>query len=211
MRSLSEMLIANTSKQDGWRKLLPVAWLAAWLVAVMSVAVPYWWVTGLLAIAFWELTWQMSATDMAATLSLERVDRKAIQLAMGAAFALFTLYCMAVKQWHLPVYGKVASGRVLWAALISPVNEELFFRGLMFNGLLVLWRKWRREKVLQILVILIVTLVFAAAHARSGIYLALTVFAGSVYGGLRLKSGSVIPGILCHALFNSLVMWTFGR
>ena len=102
MRSLSEMLIANTSKQDRWRKLLPVAWLAAWLVAVMSVAVPYWWVTGLLAIAYWELTWQMSATDMAAPLSLERVDRKAIQLAMGAALALFTLLQHGRKrEWHL--------------------------------------------------------------------------------------------------------------
>jgi NADPH:quinone reductase-like Zn-dependent oxidoreductase len=36
---------------------LPVVWLATWCLAVMSAAVPYRWVIGLLAIGLWELTW----------------------------------------------------------------------------------------------------------------------------------------------------------
>ena len=69
MRSLSEVVISQSLGVEWRRKWLPIAWLATWGLAVMSVAVPYWWVIGLLAITFWELTWQMSGTDKAPVLS----------------------------------------------------------------------------------------------------------------------------------------------
>src|SRR5260370_37316604 len=65
MRSLSEVVISKSLGVEWRRRWLPIAWLATWGLGVMSVAVPYWWVIGLLAIAFWELTWQMSGTDKA--------------------------------------------------------------------------------------------------------------------------------------------------
>jgi len=177
----------------------------------MSVAVPYWWVIGLLAIAFWELTWQMSGTDKAPVLSLERVSSTAIQWATFAAITLFLLFSACVKKGNLPVYGEVPAGKVLWSVLISPITEELFFRGLMYNGFLFVGRELRSKRGFETFVMLFVASVFAVAHARSGIYLTLTIVAGVVYGLCRLKSGSVIPAIVCHALFNGLIMWTFGR
>jgi len=207
---LSEVVISQSLGVEWRRKWLPIAWLAAWGLAVMSVAVPYWWVIVPLAITFWELTWQMSGTDKARVLSLERVNSRVIQWATFAAITLFALFWVCVKKWTLPVYGKVPAGKVLWTVLISPITEELFFRGLMYNGFLFVGRKLHSKRAFETLVMLFVASVFAVAHTRSGIYLALTIVAGIVYGLCRWKSGSVIPAIVCHAVFNGLVMWTFG-
>ena len=211
MRSLSKVVISQFLRVERRRKWLPIAWLATWGLAVMSVAVPFWWVTGALAITFWELTWQMSGTDKALVLSLERVRRRAIQWAIFAALTLFALFWVCVKKWNLPVYGEVPPGKVLWTVLISPITEELFFRGLMYNGFLFVGRKLWSKRAFEIFVMVFVAFVFGVAHARTGIYLTLTTVAGVVYGLCRLKSGSVIPAIVCHAVFNALVMWTFGR
>jgi membrane protease YdiL (CAAX protease family) len=211
MRSLSDVVISQSLGVEWRPKWLPIAWLATWALAVMSVAVPYWWVIGLLAIAFWGLTWQMSGTDKALILSLERVNSRAIQWATFAAIGLFALFWIYVKNGSLPVYGSVPAGKVLWSVLISPITEELFFRGLMNNGFLFVGRNLRWKRGYEIFVLLLVAAIFGVAHARSGIYLALTIVAGSIYGLCRWKSGSVIPAIVCHAVFNALVMWTFGR
>jgi membrane protease YdiL (CAAX protease family) len=208
---LSEIVISQSLGAEWRRKWLPIAWLATWGLAVMSVAVPYWWVIGLLAIAFWELTWQMSDTDKAPILSLGRVNCRAIQWATFAAITLFALFWICVQNWNLPVHGKVPAGKVLWSVLISPITEELFFRGLMYNSFLVVGRRLHSKRAFEALVMLCVAFIFAVAHARSGIYLTLTIIAGVVYGLCRWKSGSVLPAIVCHAVFNALVMWTFGR
>ena len=208
---MSEVVISQSLEMERRRKWLPMAWLATWGLAVMSVAVPYWWVIGLLAVTFWEFTWQMSGTDKAPILSLERVNSRAIQWAMFAAITLFLLFWVCVKKGNLPVYGEVPGGKVLWSVLVSPITEELFFRGLMYNGFLFVGRKLRSKRAFETFVMLFVASVFAVAHARTGIYLTLTIAAGVVYGLCRLKSGSVIPAIVCHAVFNAMVTWTFGR
>jgi membrane protease YdiL (CAAX protease family) len=208
---LSEIVMSQSPGMEWGRKWLPVAWLATWGLAVMSAAVPYWWVIGLLAIGLWELTWQMSGTNRAPVLSLERVNRRAIQSATFAAIALFALFWVCVNCWRLPVYGEVPAAKVLWSVLISPITEELFFRGLMYNGFLFVGRKLAWKRAFEIFVVFCVASIFAVAHARSGIYLELTMVAGIVYGLCRWKSGSVIPAIVCHAVFNALVMWAFGR
>ena len=95
---MSEIVISQSPGVEWRRKWLPVAWLATWGLAVMSAAVPYWWVIGLLAIGLWELTWQMSGTDKAPVLSLERVNSRAIQSATFAAITLFALFWVCVKK-----------------------------------------------------------------------------------------------------------------
>ena len=208
---MSEIVMSQSPEVEWRRKWLPVAWLATWGLAVMSAAVPYWWVIGLLAIGLWELTWQMSGTNRAPVLSLERVNRRAIQSATFAAIALFALFWVCVNRWRLPVYGEVPAAKVLWSVLISPITEELFFRGLMYNRFLFVGRNLAWKRAFEIFVVFCVAFIFAVAHARRGIYLELTIIAGIVYGLCRWKSGSVIPAIVCHSVFNALVMWTFGR
>jgi membrane protease YdiL (CAAX protease family) len=208
---LSEIVMSQSPGVEWAKKWLPVVWLATWGLAVMSAAVPYWWVIGLLAIGLWELTWQMSGTNRAPALSLDRVNRSAIQSATFAAIALFALFWVCVTCGRLPVYGEVPAGKVLWSVLVSPITEELFFRGLMYNGFLFVGRNLAWKRAFEIFVVFCVAFIFAVAHARRGIYLELTIVAGIAYGLCRWKSRSVIPAIVCHAVFNVLVMWTFGR
>lgn len=193
------------------RKWLPVAWLVTWLVAVMSAAVPYWWAVAAVGILFWELTWQMSGTTQASLLSLGRVSASEVIKASGSAIALFGVFLSCVMHWQLPVYGKVSAAKVLWTVLIAPVNEEIFFRGIVYRGLLFLIPRVKARRALEWGVVLIVGFVFAAAHARRGIYFDLTLGAGITYGAWRWRSNSVVPAIVCHAIFNACIMWAFGR
>jgi hypothetical protein len=168
MRSLSE-IVTTQSLGVEWRKWLPAAWLATWGLAVMSAAVPYWWAICLLAIGLWELTWQMSGTENAPVLSLKRVNRNSLRWATLAATALFALFWVCVNCWHLPVYGEVPAGKVLWSVLVSPITEEVFFRGLMYNSFLFVGRNLRSKRTFEIFVVFLVAFIFAVAHARSGI------------------------------------------
>ncbi len=142
---------------------------------------------------------------------MKRVNRGAIQSATLTAIALFALFWVCVTCRRLPVYGEVPAGKVLWSVLVSPITEELFFRSLMYNGFLFVGRNLAWKRAFEMFVMLCVAVIFAVAHARHGIYLELTIVAGIVYGLCRWKSGSVIPAIVCHSVFNALVMWAFGR
>jgi VirB8 protein len=153
---LSEMVMSQSPEVERRLKWLPVAWLATWGLAVMSAAVPYWWVIGLLAVGLWELTWQMSGRNKAPVLSLDRVNRRAIQWATFAAIALFALFWVCVTYRRLPVYGEVPAGKVLWSVLISPITEELFFRGLMYQGFLDAGRNLRWKRAFEMFVVLCV-------------------------------------------------------
>lgn len=86
---------------------------------------------------------------------------------------------------------------VVWLVIgITPaICEELFFRGLVFSGL-------RRLGVWP--AVLGSALLFALAHAS--IYRLLPVFIlGLVLGVLRWRSGSVVPGMVMHAINNGLI------
>ena len=88
----------------------------------------------------------------------------------------------------------------LWAiwlviAVTPAVCEELLFRGLIFSGLRRLGA-WPA--------VLVSALLFGLAHAS--IYRLLpTLVLGVVLGVLRWRSGSVVPGIVMHAVNNGLI------
>ncbi|MEP7117857.1 MAG: ABC transporter permease subunit/CPBP intramembrane protease [Acidobacteriota bacterium] len=86
---------------------------------------------------------------------------------------------------------------VVWFVLgVTPgICEELFFRGLVFSGL-------RRLGAGPAVVAS--ALLFALAHAS--IYRLMPTFIlGLVLGTLRWRSGSVLPGMVMHALNNGLI------
>ncbi len=92
-------------------------------------------------------------------------------------------------------------GQPLWVLLLClavcpAICEELLFRGLVFDGLRKLG-PWGA--------VFVSSLLFAVAHAS--IYrLAPTFALGMVMGYARLKSGSIVPGMLIHAISNGLVI-----
>ncbi len=79
------------------------------------------------------------------------------------------------------------------ATLITPVYEELFFRGLLFGT--------QRELLTPLWAGIMSALIFALAHGD--LQGTLPLFAlGSIFAFLYHKTGSLWPGIICHALWN---------
>lgn len=83
---------------------------------------------------------------------------------------------------------------LIWAIIIAPVWEEVFFRGTLFPWLAgrlpVAQAQW------------LSALLFGAIHLHGPTLIPLTVF-GALLAGIYRTTGSLIPAILVHALFNA--------
>jgi len=89
---------------------------------------------------------------------------------------------------------------LLWLALVllAPLSEELFFRGFLFAGVL-------HSPLGSWGAVGLTSLAWAAIHLQYDLYGMATVFvAGLLLGYARLRTGSVVPGLLMHALMNLL-------
>jgi len=84
-------------------------------------------------------------------------------------------------------------------ALASAVGEETLFRGALLN--------FFRDHLGTYWALLLQAALFAAGHPAPGragrLYAVWAFLAGLVFGGLYLASGSLLPGILAHFLYNS--------
>jgi membrane protease YdiL (CAAX protease family) len=88
---------------------------------------------------------------------------------------------------------------VLVIAVLAPIAEEIFFRGLLFGGL--------RRRLSTIPAAAISALVFGGLHATTGVTAVppLIIF-GFVLALLYEKTGSLVPGMIAHAINNSLAL-----
>lgn len=85
----------------------------------------------------------------------------------------------------------------LWisAAVVAPIAEELFFRGLLQTFLVNLFaRRW--------LAVATASVVFGAVHFAQPHAIAALILLGLLLGYAYERTGSLIPAILIHALFN---------
>ncbi len=82
-------------------------------------------------------------------------------------------------------------------AVIAPIAEELLFRGMLYP---VLRRSWGIT-----IAVILNALLFGLAHVvlilMPGLF-----FVGLILAWVRERSGSVIPGMLIHALQNSIII-----
>ncbi len=86
-------------------------------------------------------------------------------------------------------------GALLAAVFVAPVCEEIFFRGMLFGGLL--------RGLGASLVVPLSALLFAIAHGDVGSFAPLLVF-GLVLAVVRFKTGSIWPGMVMHVCNNAL-------
>ena len=88
---------------------------------------------------------------------------------------------------------------VFLIAIAAPIAEEIFFRGMLFGGL--------RRRLSTFPAAAISALVFGALHATTGISAVppLIIF-GFVLALLYERTGSLVPGMLLHALNNALAL-----
>jgi membrane protease YdiL (CAAX protease family)/uncharacterized RDD family membrane protein YckC len=92
-----------------------------------------------------------------------------------------------------------AAFSLLLIAVLAPISEELFFRGMLFGGL--------RARMAAVPAALVSGVVFGALHATTGITTVppLVIF-GVALALLYEKTGSLWPPIMLHFLNNSLAL-----
>jgi membrane protease YdiL (CAAX protease family) len=81
-------------------------------------------------------------------------------------------------------------------ALAAPIGEELYFRGLLLGRLLGHG---------PAVAVGVQALVFGAAHFTPAALPVLAVY-GAVFGVVRVRTNSILPGALAHALNNGLAL-----
>jgi uncharacterized protein len=82
-------------------------------------------------------------------------------------------------------------------AIIAPVAEELFFRGMLYP---LLRKRWG-----VVLAVVTSALIFGFVHLIPVLIPGL-VFVGLILGWVRQRSNSIVPGMIIHALQNGIVM-----
>jgi membrane protease YdiL (CAAX protease family) len=86
----------------------------------------------------------------------------------------------------------------LWAflvvAVVGPVMEEILFRGVILNALLDGLSPWRA--------VLSAALLFAVSHLNAPQFVA-ALGLGILFGWLRVRTRSLLPGIAGHAFINA--------
>jgi hypothetical protein len=89
---------------------------------------------------------------------------------------------------------------LLLVAVVVPIVEELFFRGMIYPLLRYRWGAG--------VAISVSAAIFAAFHFVPLLMPALF-FVGLILGYLRERSGSVLPGVLLHAMQNGIALLAF--
>jgi CAAX protease family protein len=93
----------------------------------------------------------------------------------------------------------VIVGATLAIAVLAPICEEIFFRGVMFGSL----RRWKGVWVAAT----ITAVVFSAAHLEfSPVIFADRLIAGFVWCLVYARTGRLLPGMMAHAANNAVVI-----
>jgi hypothetical protein len=152
---------------------------------------------------------QRPAGDAAEYLGLKWPTRT--ELAIGVALTIGLIIIGNAVSWVLgrniittfqsDIYRTASAAGwlvMLWLAVVvvTPIGEEILFRGFLFRG-------WLRNPRDAWPVILITALLWALVHVQYDAYVIGQVFVfGVMLGWLRWTTGSTILTILLHALIN---------
>ena len=85
------------------------------------------------------------------------------------------------------------------AVVVAPIAEEFFFRGVLQG-----WLQKRLPELGGLGAIAIASLAFGLAHVGQGLAWIPLVFFGMAVGYLAKQTGSIVPGIFVHSLFNAV-------
>jgi len=156
----------------------------------------------------WLFAWLRRGLPVKDYLALKRVRGRhlarwlALLLCMGVVSDL-TTWLMGrplVPEVMVTEYRTAVFPPLLWLAVIvgAPLAEELFFRGFVFKGLLHSFLGGTGA-------VLVTAGAWAVIHLQYDWYGMTNIFAaGLLFGYARLKTNSVYPCLLMHALMNLL-------
>ncbi|MHA6260114.1 lysostaphin resistance A-like protein [Sporosarcina sp. CAU 1771] len=84
------------------------------------------------------------------------------------------------------------------ASIISPIYEEIFYRGFLY--------RWLRSHFGLLSGMLGSSFVFMLVHIPNYNVLPVTLISGLLFSWTYEKTGSIIPGIIIHGLFNAIAL-----
>jgi membrane protease YdiL (CAAX protease family) len=88
-------------------------------------------------------------------------------------------------------------GVFITVLLVAPIVEEMLFRGIILEGLA------RHYKLTT--AVLTSSILFALVHLPAGVIVAVNIFLLALFlAWVRLKSGSLMLCVICHATFNAI-------
>jgi membrane protease YdiL (CAAX protease family) len=131
----------------------------------------------------------LMAVPLSALIALIRIHIDGAGLAGGLQLAPWQLY--------------------LCFGLGAPVQEETIFRGLLQSSLSrSLAGTSARLATHGLVASLAVALLFGAIHLKISVFTAIgALVLGVLAGELKRRSGSLLPGMLCHVIFNLGGLW----
>lgn len=116
---------------------------------------------------------------------------------------------IVLVQIHVGESGAVAGMHLapwqlyLCFGLGAPVQEEAIFRGLLQSALARSLGTWARLAAHGLVASLAVALLFGVIHLKVGRFTAIgALVLGVLAGEFKRRSGSLLPGMVCHAVFN---------
>ncbi|KGP90324.1 CAAX protease [Pontibacillus chungwhensis BH030062] len=84
------------------------------------------------------------------------------------------------------------------AAVISPIYEEIFYRGFLY--------KWFRLKWGVSMSLVVSSVIFMLVHIPTYNTLPITFIGGLIFAWAYEKSGSVVPSMIIHGAFNGIAV-----
>ena len=81
--------------------------------------------------------------------------------------------------------------------ILTPISEELLFRGYILDALNRLHGKWPA--------IIISSIIFGMVHFDP-FTMGMATIGGVIYGWIRVRTGSLVPGIVAHAMWNTMAL-----
>jgi len=125
-------------------------------------------------------------------------------LGLAAVLDRFVPYRHAIVDFLNAHRDPLSIGLVVFAAVVAaPVSEEFLFRRVL-QGWLEGWLEPREPRWGGATAIGLSSLAFAAAHVGQGMAWVPLFFFGLVVGYLARQTGSIVPGIILHGLFNAV-------
>lgn len=128
-----------------------------------------------------------------------------VAAACGAApilYAAVSLVLSLLPAAWLESYADAAaslSGNDVWTVLatvvLAPITEEVIFRGLIFSRLERAMPGW--------LAALLSAAAFGLCHGQA-VWMAYAFVLGLIFAVMRLRTGSILPSMLAHFLFNGI-------
>jgi len=112
----------------------------------------------------------------------------------------FLLDRPVVPEFMVRAYTTAYLTPLLWFVLVvvAPLSEEIFFRGFLFRGI-------EHSRLGTVGAVVITSLAWAVLHYQYDAYGMASIFAGGLLLGFaRLKSNSIYPPVVMHALQNAI-------